>query len=136
VKRVQDWPRRLAEEIEQARTQPFDWGRCDCALFAADVVQALTGKDLAAPFRGLYDSRHGAARALLALGYACLEDAATAALGVPRASPALAQRGDVVMVKTAEGPALGICNGSVAACAGPDGLSFVPMPLWLKAWEV
>lgn len=134
VKRFEDWPRRLAAAIEAARGRPFCWGTHDCALFAAGVVEALTGKDFAAELRGRYTTRAEAVALLGARGG--LEAVVTTALGSPRAYTALAQRGDVVMIDTDDGPALGICNGATAACAGPEGLQFAPMSLWQKAWEV
>lgn len=134
VRRFEDWPRRLAAAIEAARGRPFCWGTHDCALFAADVGEALTGKDFAAEFRGRYTTRAAAVALLGALGG--LEAVVTAALGAPRPLPTLAQRGDVVTVDTEDGPALGICNGAQAVCAGPEGLQLAPMSMWRKAWEV
>lgn len=135
VKRFEDWPQRLAAAIEAARGRPFCWGAHDCALFAAEVVQALTGIDFAAEFRGRYASKAEAVGLLGERGG--LEAVVTAVLGTPRPSPILAQRGDVVMVVTDEGHALGICNGAHAACAGREGgLVFKPMPEWRLAWEV
>lgn len=134
MRRLWDWPRRLASAIEASRAKPFVWGEHDCALFAAGVVHELTGQDFAAEFRGRYDSHAGAVALLGARGG--LEVVVTAALGAPRALPRLAQRGDVVMVDTDLGPALGVCAGGYAACAGPEGLQFVPMERWQRAWEV
>jgi hypothetical protein len=134
MKRFEDWPRRLAAAIEAARGRPFCWGEHDCLLFAADVVHAITGLDPAASWRGRYDSRAAAAHHLSELGG--LEAVVTGALGTPLSHPTLAQRGDVVMVDTNEGPALGVCNGANAACAGPEGLTFKPMPVWRLAWRV
>ncbi len=134
MRRFEDWPRRLAAAIEAARGRPFSWGEHDCALFAAGVVRELTGEDLAASFRGRYRSKAEAVAILGARGG--LEAVATSALGAPLGTPALAQRGDVVLVQTDEGLALGICCGPHAAVTGPQGLAFAPMPAWLKAWRV
>lgn len=133
-RRYEDWPRRLAAAIQAARARPFQWGEADCALWAADVVLGLTGEDLAAAFRGRYATRAGAVALLGARGG--LEAVVTAALGEPLASPRLARRGDVVMVSTAEGPALGICDGAVGWFTGPTGLVAQRMSDWTKAWRV
>lgn len=50
--RLEDWATRLREYIEASRDLPFEWGKRDCMLYAADAVQVQTGKDLAEPFRG------------------------------------------------------------------------------------
>jgi hypothetical protein len=134
VRRFEDWPGRLACAIEGARARPFEWGAHDCALFAAGVVEQLTGHDFAAEFRGRYASHAEAVAVLGARGG--LEAVVAGLLGEPRSFPALAQRGDVVLVDTALGPALGVCAGGHAACAGPEGLQFVPMDCWLCAWKV
>ncbi len=103
-------------------------------MFAAGVVRDLTGADFAAPFRDAYADRDGAGLVLAEMGG--VEAIATAFLGAPLEKPAFAQRGDVVMVQTDEGPALGICDGANAWLAGPRGLVHRPMLYWLKAWRV
>ncbi len=47
---------------------PFEWGSNDCCLFAADIVQAITGHDFAASFRGTYSDAFGASSLLGSLG--------------------------------------------------------------------
>lgn len=134
MKRFENWPSRLAAAIEASRGRAFSWGEHDCLLFAAGVVRELTGVDLAADWRGRYDSKAKAAHYLAELGG--LDTVVTRALGAPRPFVTLAQRGDVVMVQTDEGPALGICNGASAACAGRAGLVSKPMGEWLLVWKV
>jgi hypothetical protein len=134
MKRYEDWPQRLVAAIEAARGRPFAWGAMDCCLFAADVVLAMTGVDYAAGFRGRYDSRAGAVALLGARGG--LEAVATSALGEPLPTTLMAQRGDVVMVRSPEGPALGVCEGVMAWFAGPDGVVPRPMREAVKAWRV
>ena len=59
VKRVTrhiDWLPRLSDYIKANRNKPFVWGERDCMLFAAGCVEAMTGNDLAAPFRGTYST--------------------------------------------------------------------------------
>ena len=136
--RYPDWPSLLTAEIDRARKRPFCWGGLsggqDCCLFAADVVFALTGRDFAESFRGRYSSRAEAVALLGARGG--LEAVVTGCLGEPLPTALLARRGDVVMVDTPEGRALGVVVGAKAVGAGPQGLTFVPMAGWLKAWRV
>lgn len=133
--RREDWPERLLLAVEAAREIPFQWGQHDCALYAADLVLAMTGTDFAAAFRGRYTTAFGAARALLENGAADLAAYATMRLGAPIA-PALAQRGDVVVFAAVDGLALGVVIGGHATAAGPAGVTSVPRERWLQAWRV
>ena len=133
LKRFEDWPRRLDAAIEGARKRPFSWGSHDCALFAADVVVALTGEDLAAYGRGHYDSAETALRMISAGGG--LAAIATKALGEPVPVPQ-ARRGDVVLRCGEHGPSLGICLGARCAFTGFEGLVFVPLNECEQAWHV
>lgn len=129
--RFEDWPVRLDAEIEAARPRVFQWGEHDCLMFTARVVQALTGVDHAAAWRGKYETELGAARILKRLRYADTAAAATDKLG-PAIAVLLAQRGDVV---TFDG-ALGICSGAHGVFVTPEGLTFVPLPQCVAAWRV
>ncbi|WP_419762647.1 DUF6950 family protein [Defluviimonas aestuarii] len=53
-----------------ARTacEPFIWGQNDCATWAAALVAEATGKDLAAGFRGTYDTAFGCRRVIMQHG--------------------------------------------------------------------
>jgi hypothetical protein len=140
--RCDNWEAALRARVEAARARPFAWGANDCALFAADCVEAMTGVDLAAAFRGKYASPSGARRALMRYGEGSLEATVTAILGEPVAAT-LARRGDVVLFRSfppdspPEGiEALAVCLGEVAASPGPKVMTYVPMGEWLKAWRV
>ena len=61
--RFYDWQERLDAAMNRAKSQMFSYGEFDCALFAADCVQAITGADYAAELRG-YDSKVAAYRVL------------------------------------------------------------------------
>ena len=54
--RVEGWEKILHDTLETMKERPFVWGTFDCCLFAADIVQALTGVDYAAGYRGTYHS--------------------------------------------------------------------------------
>jgi len=128
-----DWPAALNAAIEAARNKPFAWGTHDCCMFAAHAVQEMTGADFAEPFRGRYSDATGALRVLTEAGGPDL--IASRALGRP-IPIGFAQRGDVIMVDIEGRKALAICLGAHAAGPGPDGLVFVPVTQWLKAWRV
>ena len=133
--RRQDWPLRLNAWLDSMRSRPFAWGKFDCALGAADAVQAMTGVDYAVEFREAYFSKRNAAQLLSERGG--LEALVTQVLGAPLDVPLLAQRGDVVLVDSgAEGPALAVVIGAQAVAPGSQGAVFVPMAKWRKAWRV
>ncbi len=49
------WATRGLHAFLLARARaPFVWGANDCALFAADAIEAMTGVDIASDFRGRY----------------------------------------------------------------------------------
>lgn len=133
MKRHEDWPKRLDLAIEAARGRLFCWGQHDCALFAANVVQQLTGIDYATSWRGTYSTALEAKRRLGDAGG--LLQVVTDALGTPIPA-AQASRGDVVALQTENGPAIGICVGIDAAFPGESRLMFVRTDRCLQAWRV
>lgn len=75
MKRLDDWRARLAAEMDRQRRNPFIWGEHDCAIgFACGIVQALTGEDMAAPYRGRYRTPKEALRLLKEVGTDSLGD--------------------------------------------------------------
>lgn len=137
MRRRHDWPQRLAEIVDQARAAPFAWGSHDCALgFAVACVQAMTGEDLGVEYRGRYDDALSAARIMREVAGGGIENVATRALGKALDNPLMAQRGDVVMIETERGNALGICLGGTLAFAGERGLGFMEIGSAIRAWRV
>lgn len=137
IRRLQDWPTRLEAAIDAARKCPFEWGKNDCALFAADCVLAMTGVDFAASFRGKYKTAEGAKRKLKAAGTTGLSGYVGKLFG-DSVEPVFATRGDLACVKSPEGTALGIVDntGRRVACVGKDGLIFEPLSQALKIWKI
>lgn len=134
--RYQDWPMRLKEVIHASETKPFAWGEFDCCLFAADCVLATIGVDVAADWRGTYDSRESAAALLASLGGAAtLADSVLPGRRLPY--PMMAQRGDVVLIETPDGQALGICAGRFHLLPAPiRGLIQLKLARAITAWRV
>jgi hypothetical protein len=136
VTRLPDWPARLHAVVVVRLQLPFAWGVNDCALWVADAVAAMLGRDALAELR--QPVRRTAAQAYRAVrrrgGYA----AALARAGLQPVPPACAQRGDVALLP-APGqptPALAICMGADAAAPGPHGLVTMPMAQATAAWRV
>lgn len=132
MERLEDWPTRLAEFIEARRARAFSWGDSDCCLFVCDAIEAMTGADPGARWRGLYSSEKGARRVLRDNGG--VSGIATLVLG-PAVPAPLAGRGDVVLVDSPSGEALALCIGAVIASQGADGLVFLPLASAKAAWK-
>lgn len=131
--RLPDWERRLFDFVFARHCDPFEWGRNDCALFAADAVQAITGTDLAADFRGTYDTALGAARALQSAGG--FEALAGAHFGKP-IHVRHAKPGDIALIEQEHGPALAVVLGEMVAGPGANGVRFLPLTAAQVAWRV
>lgn len=133
VMRRHDWPERLAAFLEERRNVRFRWGENDCVLFAADAVQAMTGVDLAAPWRGQWDSR---ASATDALGRAGGLLAAVDMILPAYDSPTMAGRGDLAAFATRGRIGLAVCVGAQAIAPSALGWQARPMGDALAAWRV
>lgn len=144
LRRRPGWQGDLGVYLQQCEARAFAWGEFDCALFAADWVLRLTGFDAAAEYRGRYRTAGGAARRLKAVTGGGLAEAATQALGEQLASPAMARRGDVVLLQaeTPEGEAhaLGVVDETGMAIAVPTaagaGITRYPVERAVTAWAV
>ncbi|MCA3194500.1 MAG: hypothetical protein INH12_31060 [Cupriavidus sp.] len=133
MQRLHDWPERLAAFIEARRERAFSWGESDCCLFVCDGIEAMTGTDPGERWRGLYQSERGARRVLRDNGG--VSGLATLILGHP-VPPALAGRGDVVVIDTPAGEALALCVGANIAAQGEWGLEFHPSSAARASWKV
>lgn len=141
IRRNNDWPEALSAAVNAARHRPFVWGSNDCALFAADVIEAMTGTDVAKKFRGKYKTARGAAGQMKRFaggGIPELADKIAEQYGLDAIEPAFAQRGDVVQLDAGDdiGPCLGICIGANFVAAGPDCLSEWPLVHAQRAWRI
>lgn len=140
--RFPNWPELLAAFIAQHGNTPFDWGRFDCVLFAADAIHIMTGTDLAEPFRLQYSTAMGARRKLHEFCGAGLEEAMLkicAQHGLEEIPVELAQRGDLLLVEDLVGhPAAGIVDmdGAQGIFAGKHGLVRRPVVFCDRAWRV
>ncbi|WP_140920881.1 DUF6950 family protein [Limnobaculum xujianqingii] len=125
-----DWQERLVRTLQAAKMRPFSWGEHDCALFAADCVQAMCGEDFAAVYRGTYDSRIGAKKALLK-HHGTLENALCACMD--QVPIKLLQRGDVAVMNNGGNRCAGIVWSNGVYCAGDTGLVLLrdrPLSVW------
>jgi len=136
--RRSDWDSRLSGVVRDNRKRPHQFGQWDCLLWPAAAVKAVTGKDFGRGHRGKYRSVASAYRYLGTLGFTSTEAYLDSVL--PQKPVGFAQKGDLVLVRTATGNNPGVCMGAFALVVGEDGtnegLVRVPRAHWLKAWAV
>jgi len=120
-----DWRARLGAYLATEARRPFEYGTSDCALFAAGALNAMTGSDPSANYRGRYTTLRGGLRILRKDGFRDhVERAAALLTDVP---PQRARAGDIAVVKTADGPSLGVVQGEWIVVRTTTGLGFVPI---------
>jgi len=129
-----DWRVALVSYLHEVRRKPFAFGRHDCTLFAADAVLAMTGRDLAAKWRGKYRSLSEGMALLRAAGHD--SNTALAASLFDECPVAMAQPGDIAVIATEHGDALGIVQGEAIYTVGPKGLSISPLLTAHRAFRV
>lgn len=141
--RKHNWQSALDRFLLDHQCDKFSYGTWDCCLFVCDAIQVMTGVDVAAPFRGAYDSRTKAMTAVRkytgkASVRAVVEKvtADNAMLPVPILR---AQRGDVVLIRRgARDFSLGIValNGQDAVVLAPGGIARIPVADAIQGWRV
>lgn len=129
MKRRADWPEQLAAYIDMHRHVPFAWGDHDCARFAAGAVRVLTGVEVAPQWR----DKCGAVSLLRRTrGLAAAVDTL-----LPRLlRPALAQRGDIALVRNGHRRWLAVVDSPGCWAPASDGLICVDRALAVQAWGV
>ena len=120
---------------ERGRTG-FAWGSADCAMWALDVAQALTGRDDAADIRGTYSD---AAGALLQLRRVGGFRALAGRVGPEVERPA---DGDIALMDRAfctgdggEHGAMGVVWRGMVVAQGDKGLGYLPMAAAVAFWR-
>lgn len=119
--------------IGERRLVPYAWGTNDCVTFAADAVVAINGTDPLGDLRGTWSTEAEAMAVLEAQG------GLIAAMDArfPRRAKEFAKRGDLALIKDANGqPSLGVCVGQSAAAPGPEEMMLTPMTKARIVWEV
>ena len=133
--RKKDWSEKLVNYLLDNLDTPFEWGTFDCCLFAANAVREMTGKDFAAPFRDKYTTEKGAAKALIKYGQGDIKSTLNAIFG-PLKPRLKAGRGDLVLVETDTGDALGVVASGKIWVSTFDGLATIPLERALGCWSV
>jgi len=126
--RRHDWPERLTAVFVASRGRVFAFGEHDCCTFAADCVEAVIGRDVAAAWRGNYDSWNAGMRLAKAGSMSAL--ARRFFKPIPTA---MAWRGDVAVVRIGREFGLAVFDG--AALRGPAG-GIAPRRDAIRAYRV
>ena len=146
MSRFESWEQDLAEFLEAAANRPFAWGSHDCCLFVSEAIRIMTGTDIAEVkhWRGNYSDETGAYFTILkgmhTRSFRTALERLAEEFGFPVWShPALAQRGDVALVRDEnerEAPGIVDLDGRRVACLTQEGLTRFPVDRILIAWKV
>jgi hypothetical protein len=141
--RFSDWQSRFDFFLKQHALRSFHYGTWDCCLFVCGAIHAMTGVDLAAPYRGRYESQVQAYEQILAqTGRKTLSGAVeqiTSQFSMRKLETvALAGRGDVILIKRGRDYSLGVVslNGRQVIVVSSFGLVSIPLARGLRAWRV
>lgn len=107
--RLPNWRSAMSAYVDASRRRAFEPGGFDCALFFAGAVEAMTGLDPAAGFRGRYSTLAGGQRLLKKAGFANHVDMASKSLR--EIHPSQAAIGDGAAFELDGGWSLGLVNG-------------------------
>lgn len=126
MRRLADWHSRLARWLCCVAPRPMQPGIHDCCLFGAGAIEAQTGIDIAAPWRGRYTTFAGGRRILRKAGY--LDHVDLIARTLPEAHLSTASEGDIAIVPGEDGPAVGVVQGHAVYVLHPSGrLGLMPL---------
>ncbi len=144
--RSKHWATRAYNDfLTETANTPFEWGKHDCALFAANGIQAMTGTDVADDFRGKYSTEKEAFALIETVtgvrGGTVADAAAHCANKHEMAelkNPLMAQRGDLVVLEDSGRLIAGLVhlNGRDIAVAGETKLKKLPIADVKRAWHV
>jgi hypothetical protein len=140
--RYSDWAARLEVFLFASTGRKFQYGSFDCCLFVCDAVRAMTGRDLAHPFRGRYDSAKSASAMIRSAGLtsvAGLVAFVASQHGMEEIPVSRAARGDVVLLKRGlRGSSLGLLalDGAHILVPVASGVMKVPRMAGTRAWAV
>lgn len=134
MKRLVDWRSRLSAVIEARRRQPYD-ERKNCAVFVVDCIEAMTGEDIGAPYRGRFETIEEIVTLIRADGYADMPDFIGNFL--EEIQPVQARAGDVMLFAAERtGWAGGIVNGERVTVVSYRGLGTISRDRAVRAFRI
>ena len=120
----------LVDYLDTLQLEPMVYGQSDCLLFLAGGVEAMTGEDYAAAYRGKYST--------LAEGLALIE---TTPLKKVKSlfreiHPSAARDGDIAAIKQGRDFTFGFFMGGLLFVRGEQGTGTLPREDAAKAFQV
>ncbi len=142
LQRHQNWPLKLRLYLESHASTQFAWGTADCCTFVCDWISLASGLDVYGDFRGKYNTKLGAYKAIKSVTGGSDEEAAalyvTNKFGMKTVPVLFAQRGDVVLFDAPEGKRLGIVSlhPGRSVFLSDSGLKYEATAKCRLAWKV
>ena len=134
MQKLDDWRPRLRAFLAAQADAPFVMGDMDCGALAGGAIEAMTGENPHAKVAGKYKTMAGALRALKRLGHD--DHVAYAASLLTEIEPLYATFGDIAVVDSPDGPALGVVVGAHIEVRAPGGRGVVPLTDAVRAFRV
>lgn len=134
MQKLDDWRPRLRAFLAAQAEAPFAYGSADCGAFAGGAIEAMTGENPHAKVAGKYKTMAGALRALKRLGHE--DHVAYAASLLTEIEPLYATFGDIAVVDSPEGPALGVVVGAHIEVRAPGGRGVAPLTDAVRAFRI
>jgi len=138
--RVENWEYDFITMMEEAKNDPFVWGKNDCAMLVARNIKTLTGIDIAKDYHFKYKTAKGAAQKIKQIGNGELMEVGhviAAHYGFEEILALTAQRGDVVIVTADNVDYFGINIGSqIAVVSEGNGFATYPREAAVVAWRI
>ena len=139
LERWPDWDVRLQHYLEFCRDEVFAWGVHDCASFAIDAIEVMTGKRVFPAHS--WKTKEDAEATLGELGG--IERAITRcaeAFGMQEKDVMRANRGDLCIAPLGRAGEIGAgivgLDGQFILSAAPRGIAAVPLATALRVFEV
>jgi hypothetical protein len=125
----------LINFLKSQQNASFAWGLNDCFLFASSCVEIMTGHDPMANWRGKYKTEQGALRLLKKHGGGSVLTAFSEFFGPikPRLN---AVNGDLILIETETGPAVGVMYACQVWAMSPTGLVNLPIRSAVGCWPL
>lgn len=139
MSRLPNYRSRLFSVIGKYEREKFVYGKTDCAMFAASCIEAITGTDPAAAFRGKYTTVIGGMRKLKThTGFTDRQEWISS-MG-NSVQPAFAQVGDIAIINNPDGDedgySLGVVGGSFVLAMGLNGLVRLPLSCMIGTYRI
>ena len=131
--RVQNWESKLSNYIEECRNKKFSWDSNNCGQFVLEWEKTLMGKTKFPEFYKKYKSLKELKEKLKECGFKSWITLFNKRL--TRINTKLAQRGDLVTLRSKNSFCMGICIGRNCAFLGDEKLEFVSIDHIQYAWR-